>query len=151
VVTTTAVLGLALLLLGGGSAMGRHRAPGYGAFKTPSRNIVCGYSIDVHGRASMECGIKSSLKPPPRPIHCLAGDANDKRISLRDLGRAAPVLCAGDPGPLLPQIETKARVLGYGRIWSAGGISCSSATVGLTCRNRADHGFFLSRERWRLF
>ena len=99
----------------------------------------------------MECGIKSGLKPPPRRIHCLAGDPNDKRVSLRDLGRAAPVLCAGDPGPLLPQIEAKARVLGYGRTWSAGGISCSSATAGLTCRNRAGHGFFLSRERWRTF
>jgi hypothetical protein len=123
--------------------------PRNGAFKTPSRNIVCGYAIGSDGVASVECGIKSGLKPPPRRIHCLAGDPNDKRLGLRSTGRATPVLCAGDPGPFL--VETEARVLAHGRTWSAGGISCSSRTTGLTCRNRSGHGFFLSRERWRTF
>jgi hypothetical protein len=141
-----AILLLAGLLAGGSEAA----APRYGSFKTPSRNIVCGYSIDFFGKASMECGIKSGLKPPPRRIHCLAGDPNDKRVSLRTAGRAAPVLCAGDPGPLLPQIEARARVLRYGRTIRFGGISCRSTITGLTCRNRSGHGFFLSRQRWRL-
>jgi hypothetical protein len=126
-------------------------APRNGAFKTPSGNIVCGYSIAPDGSASMECGIKSGLRPPPRPIHCEAGDPNDKRVSLRDTGRVAPVLCAGDPGPLLPQIEARARVLRYGTTIRIAGIRCSSAATGLTCRNRSGHGFFLSRERWRTF
>jgi hypothetical protein len=126
-------------------------APRYGAFKTPSGNIVCGYSIAPDGSASMECGIKSGLNPPPRRIHCDAGDPNDKRVSLRDNGRAAPVLCAGDPGPLLPQIDAAAKVLAYGTTIRFGRISCASAITGLTCRNRGGHGFFLSRERWRLF
>ena len=99
----------------------------YGSFKTPSRNIVCGYVDRAHGVASMECGIKSGLKPPPKPIHCHAGDPNDKRVSLRDTGRAAPVLCAGDPGPLLPQIEAKASVLAYGSSTHFGAITCTSA------------------------
>ena len=142
-----AVLAVAALLMGGGSALAKQ--PRYGSFKTPSRNIVCGYSIDVHGIASMECGIKSGLKPPPHRIHCQAGDPNDKRLSLRATGRAAPVLCAGDPGPFL--VEAKARVLAYGRTWSAGGISCTSEATGLTCRNRSGHGFLLSRQRWRIF
>ena len=129
----------------------REAAPRYGAFKTPSGNIVCGYSIAPDGTASTECGIKSGLKPPPRPIHCDAGDPNDKRVSLRDTGRAAPVLCAGDPGPLLPQIDAAAKVLAYGKTVRFGGISCGSTTTGLTCRNRSGHGFFLSRERWRMF
>ena len=75
----------------------------YGSFKTPSRNIVCGWTVAPDGSASMECAVKSGLKPPPKPIHCDAGDPNDKRVSLRDTGRADPVLCAGDPGPLLRQ------------------------------------------------
>jgi uncharacterized protein DUF6636 len=143
------VLGVLLL---GGPALGESGAGRYGAFKTPSRNIVCGYSIaPADGSASMECGIKSGLKPPPRRIHCLAGDPNDRRVSLRATGRASPVLCAGDPGPLLPQIEAKAKVLAYGRTIRFGGISCMSAIIGLTCRNRSGHGFFLSRAHWRLF
>jgi hypothetical protein len=125
--------------------------PRIGSFKTPSRNIVCGYSIDVHGLASMECGILSGLRPAPKRIHCDAGDPNDKRLSLSATGRARPVLCAGDPGPLLPQIQAQARVLPYGTTIRFGGISCASAFTGLTCRNRSGHGFFLSRERWRLF
>jgi hypothetical protein len=129
----------------------REPAPRYGSFKTPSGNIVCGYGIAADSSASMECGIKSGLKPPPRPIHCDAGDPNDKRVSLRDTGRAAPVLCAGDPGPLLPQIDAAAKVLAYGSAVHIGGISCISATAGLSCRNRSGHGFFLSRERWRMF
>jgi hypothetical protein len=142
------LLGVALALIGAGTAAAAGRL---GAFKTPSRNIVCGWTIDDHGAASMECGVKSGLKPPPRRIHCLAGDPNDRRVSLRSRGRATPVLCAGDPGPLLPQIEAKARVLGYGTSTTFGGITCTSRTSGLTCRNRDRHGFFLSRESWRTF
>ena len=145
----TLSLGIAIAVLGTGTALAS--PPRYGSFKTPSRNIVCGYSIDQDGHASMECGVKSGLRPPPRRIHCEAGDPNDKRVGLTDTGRARPVLCAGDPGPLLPQIEAKAIVLRYGRRITFGRITCSSATIGLTCRNRAGHGFFLSRERWRTF
>jgi hypothetical protein len=123
--------------------------PRYGAFKTPTANIVCGYSIAPDGSASIECGVKTGLKPPPRRIHCEAGDPNDKRVSLTAKGRAVPVLCAGDPGPFV--VEARARVLGYGRTWSGGGISCTSATAGVTCRNRVGHGFFVARQSWRVF
>jgi hypothetical protein len=143
------LLGVALALLGGSSALAA--APKYGSFKAPSRNIVCGWSIDQHGRASMECGIKTGLKPPPPRVHCEAGDPNDKRVGLSTTGRARPVLCAGDPGPLLPVIEAKAIVLRYGTKIKIEGITCSSATTGLTCRNRSGHGFFLSRQHWRTF
>ena len=68
---------------------------------------------------------------------------------MRSTGRSFPVMCAGDPGPFL--VESKARVLAYGRSWHAGGITCTSRRTGLTCRNRDGHGFFVSRERWRLF
>jgi hypothetical protein len=140
---------LVLVTVGGGSALGA--GVRYGAFKTASGNIVCGYGIDARHGASIECGIKSGLKPPPKPIHCEAGDPNHKRVSLRDRGRATPVLCAGDPGPLLPNVQARARVLAFGTTIRLGRISCSSATSGLTCHNRSGHGFFLSRDRWRAF
>jgi Family of unknown function (DUF6636) len=128
----------------GGADTLRMRTGPTGTFKTPSGNIVCGY-----GASAIECGIKSGLRPPPAVVSCRAGDFTTKRVSLRATGRVMPTTCAGDPGPFL--FESKAWVLGYGRTWSAGGITCSSATSGLTCRNRAGHGFFLSRERWRSF
>jgi len=126
----------------------RQSAATNGTFKTPSGNIVCGYSI-ASGSAFVECGIKSGLKPPPPRVQCSGGDPTDKRVSLGASGQAVPTTCAGDPGPFL--FEAKASVLGYGQSWSGGGITCTSATTGLTCKNRAGHGFFLSRERWRSF
>jgi hypothetical protein len=40
------------------------------------------------------------------------------------------------------------RVLPYGRSWSKGSFTCLSSRIGVSCANRAGHGFFLSRERW---
>jgi hypothetical protein len=121
----------------------------YGAFKTPSGNIVCGYGVSASGRsASIGCGIKSGLRPAPRNT-CTDLDYSGKAVSLNATGRARPVVCAGDPGPFL--VEAKARVLGYGKSWRGGGISCTSRRAGLTCTNRRGHGFFLSREHWRAF
>jgi hypothetical protein len=120
-----------------------------GAFKTPSGNIVCGYGFSASGRsASIGCGIKSGLKPAPRNT-CVDLDYSGKAVGLTATGRARPVVCAGDPGPFL--VEAKARVLGYGKSWRGGGITCTSRRTGLTCTNRRGHGFFLSREHWRAF
>jgi len=44
---------------------------------------------------------------------------------------------------------TKAPVLAYGKTWRYGPFACSSATNGLSCRNKAGHGFFLSRALWK--
>jgi ribosomal protein L34E len=116
-----------------------------GAFKTPSGNIVCGY--DTRAGSAVECGIKSGLRPPPKAVQCDAGDFSDKRISLHGTGRATLGVCAGDPGPLLPEVQAKAAVLPYGASKRIGAIVCTSKTTGLTCRNASGHGFFLSRER----
>jgi hypothetical protein len=43
------------------------------------------------------------------------------------------------------------RTLAYGTTWHWHGFGCSSQKSGLTCRNPAGHGFFLSRERQRRF
>src|SRR4029078_311652 len=100
-----------------------------------SRDMSGGCEVGDYNQASMECGVKSGLKPPPRRIHCQAGDPNDKRVALQAHGRGRPVLFAGDPGPPLPTIEAKARVWAYGRRTTFGGITCRSAVTGLTCRN----------------
>jgi hypothetical protein len=77
------------------------------------------------------------------------GYAGD-RVVLLATGRAHAPSCAGDPGPFLG-LKVGARVLGYGKTWSDGGLRCSSAFIGLTCRNKRGHGFFLSRAHWRAF
>jgi hypothetical protein len=41
--------------------------------------------------------------------------------------------------------------LAYGKTWRHGPFTCSSDVTGVTCRNRAGHGLFLSRQSWRAF
>lgn len=121
-----------------------------GHFKTPSSNIVCSYFIHIGSRASesnVACVIKSGLRPAPTRRPCQDGGYAGDRVYLRVTGRVDVPSCAGDPGPYV--YVDMARVLGYGKTWKGGGLRCTSAEAGLTCRNTSGHGFFLSREHWR--
>ena len=112
-------------------------------FETPSRNIACGWLSA--GGGSLRCEIASLLRPlPPRPVDC---DVDwGYGISLGRTGRAH-VLCAGDT----VRRTGKVRILGYGSAWRRGGFTCTSSRAGLRCVNASGRGFFLSRERWRIF
>jgi hypothetical protein len=102
----------------------------------PSKNIGCGYLSGL-GPVVLRCDIRSGMKPEPRRT-C---DLDWTGISMG--GGAARPTCAGDtvftPG---------APVLAYGSVWKHGGFTCLSSRIGLSCANRAGHGFFLAKERW---
>jgi hypothetical protein len=128
----------AALLVGGAKAW----ASGFGGierFHTPSGNINCGYV--TFDRPFLRCDISSGLRPRPRR----ACENDWVGIELPSTGRAA-ANCAGDT-----IIGPHSRVLAYGTKWARGGFVCRSARTGLTCKNRGGHGFFLSRQRWRVF
>lgn len=112
-------------------------------FETPSRNIACAWFSGYGG--VLRCEIRSLLRPmPPRPASCDVDWAYG--ISIGRTGRAR-VLCAGDTIRRTGNV----RVLAYGTTWRRGGFRCASAVIGLRCTNASGHGFFLSRERWRIF
>jgi hypothetical protein len=121
------------------SPAGNH-GPHY--FETPSHNIGC--YMDSH---SVRCDIRQrTWSPPPKPQYCIkAGVDWGQGVGVGSSGRAT-IVCAGDTtlgGPGL---------LGYGNTSQRGVIVCASARAGMTCRNTAtSHGFFLSRETYRLF
>jgi hypothetical protein len=110
-------------------------------FETPTHNIGCYLS-----RHDARCDIRErSWSPPPEPNSC-------KKIGL-DYGQGivvgphrAEFVCAGDTsfgGPGL---------LSYGRSARRGPIGCLSTRAGIICRNDENkHGFFLSRQRYRIF
>ncbi len=116
-----------------------------GAFKTSSGNIVCSLSdVDV------ACVIKSGLNPaPPKQPVCNGGDPVSDRVTLSGTGIAAPVPCAGDPGPLVD--EADAKILAYGSTMVKGEIGCVAFEFGIVCANSKGRGFFLSRASSRYF
>jgi hypothetical protein len=132
----------------GPSAGGRYKN---GYFKTPSGNIQCDYGYGGSARAYVRCGIKSGLKPAPpgRGPKCFQAPW----LSLGATGRAelGPSTCPGEDAPDAGPFADVGTVLAHGKTWNGGGLRCTSALTGLTCRNKSGHGFFLSRERWRAF
>ncbi len=112
--------------------------PTFVTFLTPSGNIGCGYSTGF-GPRSLRCDIASGLKPrPSRPPDCKDlnwGDSYTMNVNGRVI-----VTCHGDTA-----IIKGSKVIGYGETWSRGGFVCLSRSIGLRCKNRSGHGFFLSR------
>lgn len=109
------------------------------SFRMPSRNIGCTYSPREAGRkAFLRCDIRKGLVPKPSG-KCRLHRAG---LGMTVRGKAHPV-CVGDTGynPLSP-------ILRYGHRWKHRGFTCHSKRKGLTCSNRAGHGFFLSRKHW---
>jgi hypothetical protein len=116
-----------------------------GAFKTSSGNIVCGMS-----NTEVICVIESGLNPAPPKQSCNGqGDPVSNRVILPAAGAAAPIPCAGDPGPLAD--EADAKVLAYGSTMIKGEIGCAAFEFGLVCTNSKGRGFFLSRASARYF
>lgn len=119
-------------------------------FETPSKNIVCAFYSGSGSPPTLECGVVSGLHPPaPKPPSgCHGIDPASSRIRLGATGKVYG-FCSGDAGVLAE--AGRAGVLAYGKTWQKGAFRCTSATTGLTCKNTAGHGFFLSRQSWRSF
>jgi hypothetical protein len=119
--------------------LARRSSPRLDFFQTPSHNIAC----ELDRRSGARCDIKDHSWPnPPKPGNCPV----DWGDSLSVGHGQAHVTCHGDttfgPNPVLP----------YGHSISVGAFSCTSTTSGVRCLNRrSGHGFFISRERKRLF
>jgi hypothetical protein len=101
-------------------------------FRTPSGNIICGTGPQAL-RGAVSCTVLSE------------GDARGQKVwAMRRRGRVR-VFRSNSNAPV------EVRVLRYGQTYRGFGIRCASRKRGLTCRNRSRHGFFLSRERQRVF
>jgi hypothetical protein len=64
--------------------------------------------------------------------------------------RKGTIVCSG--GALYPGTDRPSYVtLPYGKTWRQKMFSCSSRVTGVNCSNPNGHGFFLSRQTWRLW
>jgi hypothetical protein len=135
---------LAAVLAGVAAASASGGAATYLSFRTPSGNIYCAYSSGLGQPTSLRCDIRSHLRPAPKPHRCVEGVYGES-VGMSRTSRAA-VLCISDT-----VVDPRARVLAYGTTWSRGGFRCVSRSTGLTCTNARGHGWFLSRESWRVY
>jgi hypothetical protein len=108
-------------------------------FLSPSHNIGCYLTAD-----QARCDVLKREWNIPRPSGCPSSADWGFGATLTPRGRGRSV-CAGDSalgsGPTLK----------YGKSISRFGFTCTSSTKGMRCRNRAGHGFFVSRQRYSLY
>jgi len=140
-----AIASVVVLGFGAASADAR-RADEVVGFSTPSKNIGCQYArfeAQPALPATLRCDIRTGLHPKPaKPRGCNLdwGDSLEMRKRSR-----VTVTCHGDTA------LGDRHILRYGKTWRHDGFTCVSSTTGLMCRNLAGHGFFLSRQRSRIF
>ena len=116
-------------------------------FHLPSGNIGC-VLYDSSPRY-LRCDIRGGLKPKPSRLSPPAScdlDWGDS-VTLSPTGRTE-LTCHGDT---VLFVNPRSKVLRYGTTWTRGPYTCTSRTTGLTCKNTAGHGFFLSLQSWRRF
>jgi hypothetical protein len=121
-------------------ALGAPTAARSAFFRSPSGNIGCAMDRSFGARCDIA---KRNWRTPPKPRSC---DLDfGQGVAVGSHGRAHFV-CAGDTA------LGARRILAYGHARRVGRYSCTSKRVGMRCVNRrSGHGFFLSRQRFRLF
>jgi hypothetical protein len=111
-------------------------------FRTPSGNIGCAM---LEGTA--RCDIrKRDWKPLPRPASCSRQVGYGQGLEVPAGGAQARFVCAGDTA-----LDPGASSLAYGTASRVGTSECISRTDGVTCVNRAGHGFFISTQSYQVF
>jgi hypothetical protein len=103
---------------------------GIKTFRSPSGQLGCMYYNDPDVPASVRCEWRGGND---RAV-VVERTGNGKRIRITDT--------VMDPG---------ARVLPYGATRRYGPIRCTSRRSGITCRNRARHGFTVSVQARKVF
>jgi hypothetical protein len=108
------------------------------SFRSPTGNIGCQL-----GAGAARCDIdRRDWSPPPKPGDCEFDWGQGIAV---EAGRAEFV-CAGDTAR-----DPTAPVLRYGQDSQIGGFRCASRQDGITCRSSSGRGFFIARDRYRLF
>jgi hypothetical protein len=129
------VLACVVVPIGAGTAS----ATAFKGFESPSHNIGC-----VLYEQGARCDIHHHSWPlPKRPKSCEFDYGGSLSVGVKGRGEYG---CVSDSamglGPVLP----------YGETIRKGRFECRSEEVGVRCVDRRDgHGFFVSRQRVRLF
>ncbi len=144
----TVVLAAAVAaLVAAASADSSTRLPG---FRSPSGNISC---LFLGGTpATLLCKIAHADYAKQLEDRCMgpSGAGVDWHGFALSAARKGTIVCSG--GALYPGTDRPSYVtLPYGKTWRQKWFSCSSRVIGVNCSNPNGHGFFLSRQTWRVW
>ena len=119
-------------------------ADDYIAFHSPTGNIHCGLYISAD-YTGVRCDVyqmtaRSYTQAPP---DCEFDWGNSFGVDATGKGYLA---CVSDA-----VADDTGLTLDYGKEISLGGITCSSAKTGMSCKNDAGHGFTIARAKQQLF
>jgi hypothetical protein len=145
--TVLVVACAACLAASAASADSSARLPG---FRSPSGNITC---LFLGGTpAALLCKIAHADYAKQLQDRCMgpAGAGVDWHGFELSAARKGAIVCSG--GALYPGTDRPSYVtLPYGKTWRQKMFSCSSRVTGVNCSNPNGHGFFLSRQTWRVW
>jgi hypothetical protein len=137
------------------SADSSTRLPG---FRSPSGNISCLFvpsAVTDNGErtpATLLCKIAHADYAKQLQGRCMGptGAGVDWHGFELTAARKGAIVCSG--GALYPGADRPSYVtLPYGKTWRQKMFSCSSRVSGVNCSNPNGHGFFLSRQTWRVW
>ena len=112
-------------------------------FETPSGNIGCIMGSGYGARCDIQ---NKDWSRGPRPAGCPTEVDWGQGLIVGKRGKGH-IVCAGDTA-----LNNGGGKLDYGKSKSVGRFKCTSRTSGVTCRNtRNGHGFFISKQSYRLF
>jgi hypothetical protein len=137
---------IVLAVTAGSLLVGAAAAPArLSQFRSPSSNIGCIMDWSSK-RGFVRCDARvHSWRVTRRPAGCPTDIDYGQGFEVSRSSSRGHVVCAGDTA------LNMGKKLRYGHSISHGGIKCVSEKSGMTCRNRRGHGFFISRDRYRLF
>ena len=119
-------------------------------FRSPSGNIKCLYIPNSPGFLS--CTMAKADYAAQLTRYCAQPKfgVDWAGFTLGKKGKGS-VECSGgtlyEPSKQHPSYVT----LAYGKIWKRSVFTCWSRINGVTCKNPAGHGLFISRQAWRAF
>jgi hypothetical protein len=140
------VVACAACLAASGPADSSTRLPG---FRSPSGNISC---LFLGGTPTLLCKIAHADYAKQLQDRCMGpnGAGVDWHGFELSAARKGTIVCSG--GALYPGTDRPSYVtLPYGKTWRQKMFSCSSRVTGVNCSNPNGHGFFLSRQTWRVW
>jgi hypothetical protein len=116
-------------------------------FQTPSRNIFCQVlTFDSDEPSSLRCDVINIEGPfPTKPRNCRDTDWG-QAFAVSAGGKGGQRICYTDS-----VISESLPVLSYGLTFKTKDFVCKSETIGVTCLNSRDHGFFVSKRKQLLF